>query len=87
MLSIKLQIYRQEVCFWDYPSPFYVEDMCRNKLYPPHFDIVVHGPFRPDDSMVKAVFTFPGAEVIPGRGEPVAVVALPLKAQQYLSTG
>ena len=51
--------------------------------------VVVRGPFRPDDNIVKAVFTFPGAEVFPGRGEPpVAEVTLPLKAQQYsLSTG
>ena len=61
--------------------------MCQKKLYPPRFSVLVRGPVRPDD-VVRADFTFPGAEVIPGRGEPVAVVNLPLKAQQqYLSTG
>ena len=77
------------MCFWDYPSPFYVEEMCQNKLYPPRLSVVVRGPFRPDDNIVKALFTFPGAEVFPGRGEPPVVeVILPLKARQYsLSTG
>lgn len=62
--------------------------MCQHKLYPPRFNVVVRGPIRPDENIVKAVFTFPGAEVVPGRGEPVVVVTLPLRAQQYsLSTG
>lgn len=60
--------------------------MCQKKLYPPRFSVLVRGPVRPDD-VVRADFIFPGAEVFPGRGEPVAVVNLPLKAQQHLSTG
>ena len=60
--------------------------MCKEKLYPPRFSVLVRGPVRPDDT-IKAEFTFSGAEVFPGRGQPVAVVNLPLKAQQYSSTG
>ena len=76
------------MCFWEYPTPLYLKEMCEEKLYPPRFSVLVRGPVRPDN-VIKADFTFPGAEVFPGRGEPVATMYLPLQAlaQQSLSTG
>ena len=81
LLKITLQIYQNEVCFWEYPTPLYLKEMCEEKLYPPRFSVLVRGPVRPDD-VIKADFTFPGADMFPGRGEPVATVYFPLQSQR-----
>ena len=84
-----LQIYQEDVSFWDYPTPFYLKEMCQEKLYPPRFSVRIRGVARPDD-VVRAEFTFPGAVAFPGRGEPVAIIHLPLPTQiskSSLSTG
>ena len=75
------QIYLQDVCFWDYPTPLYLKEMCEEKLYPPRFTIHIRGVARQTD-VIRAEFTFPGAVEFPGRGEPVAVIHLPLPVQR-----
>ena len=57
--------------------------MCEEKLFPPRFTIHIrnmHGVARPND-VVRAEFTFPGAVAFLGRGEPIAIIHLPLPAQ------
>ena len=81
------QIYLQDVCFWDYPTPLYVKEMCEEKLYPPRFTIHIRGVARQND-VIRAEFTFPGAVAFPGREEPVAIIHFPLPVQRSTrSTG
>ena len=75
------QICLEDVCFWDYPTPLYLKEMCKEKLYPPRFTVHIRGVARQND-VVRAEFTFPGAVAFPGRGEPVAAIHLPLAVQR-----
>lgn len=82
------QITPQDVCFWDYPHPyFYTKEMCEAKLYPPRFSVCVRGRLSDE---VRSEFKFTGVEAYPGRRQPSSTVYFPLPGQRHsqsLSTG
>ena len=69
-----LQIYKKEVCFWDYPSCAALAAMCDNKEYPPRFVLEVDGRRATESTIAKV--TFSGAMERFKRTEPFSDVKL-----------
>lgn len=71
---VSIQIYKKELCFWDYPSPQALVKMCQTKQYPPRFILEANG-HRATEAVVARV-SFPGTKEFFKRTVPTSNVTL-----------
>ena len=78
-----LQIYKKDVCFWDYPSPPVLVEMCETRQYPPRFILEVDGHRATESTIVKV--SFPGAKECFKRAMPFSNLKLSCYPQGIIS--
>jgi hypothetical protein len=69
-----IQIYKKELCFWDYPSTRALVKMCQTKQYPPRFILEASGN-RATETVVARI-SFPGTKEFFKRTVPTSNVTL-----------